>query len=175
MKQHLSKTHLTAKQHHWFTFTDKQRLKKPHLTFVFITTLRQKLPHIFSQSFFGDASFHLMWGPLVPTMPLSFPLPHSTPLSHRETSHSPYLKGQFYFIGFDREDSPNGFYSLSHTKSFPVLGHLPMTTQLLLPDSTPYKALFLASWSPKPRPSAVGARAEHQAEGAEASSSLLQF
>lgn len=64
---------------------------------------------------------------------------------------------------------------LFHTKSFPILGHLPTTTQPLLVDSTHYTALFLTSGIPKSRPSAVGACAEHQAEGAEASSSLLQF
>lgn len=61
---------------------------------------------------------------------------------------------------------------LSPSLSWGISPQLPSLYYLILP---PYTALSLAGWIPKPRPSAVGACAEHQAEGAEASSSLLQF
>lgn len=65
-------------------------------------------------------------------------------------------------------------FTLSPPLSWGLSPPLP-TSHLLLPDSTPYTALFLASWNPTPRPSAVGACAEHQAEGTESSAGLLQF
>lgn len=71
--------------------------------------------------------------------------------------------------------------------SFPTLSpppHLGAFSPLLLihrplskppSPSTSYAALPLASQNPKARPSAVGARAEHQAEGTEPGACLLQF
>lgn len=104
--------------------------------------------------------------------------PAPIPVRHQP---QPSLKGQFCFISSEEEDSPSGLYPFSHTKPPPNLGAvsplLPIHRPLSTPPSpsTPYAALPLASQNPKARPSAVGARAEHQAEGAEPGACLLQF